>query len=101
MKALFLTLNKTNTNYITILCKVLQHFRKILYLSLNKLISKLLNMKNLKKLAKSRLKEINGGATPNIVCRPGTIACPYKEPGFPMYWICESAATACGYQDNL
>ena len=58
-------------------------------------------MKNLKKIAKSELKKINGGAGPNITCRPGTIACPYKEPGLPIYWICESIETACGFQEEL
>nr|WP_315032571.1 hypothetical protein [uncultured Chryseobacterium sp.] len=51
-------------------------------------------MKNLKKLAKSDLKKINGGNAP--VCEPGFIACRYKaQDGFPAYWSCEPAGYGC------
>ncbi|RXM51785.1 hypothetical protein BOQ64_12830 [Chryseobacterium sp. CH25] len=51
-------------------------------------------MKNLKKLAKSELKNIHGGNAPD--CEPGTRACRYKaENGFPAYWSCVAIEYAC------
>ncbi|MBP2616716.1 bacteriocin-like protein [Chryseobacterium jejuense] len=51
-------------------------------------------MKNLKKLAKSELKKINGGNAP--VCEPGARPCRYKaENGYPAYWSCVAEEYAC------
>ncbi|UKB82489.1 hypothetical protein LF887_15915 [Chryseobacterium sp. MEBOG06] len=53
-------------------------------------------MKNLKKLAKSELRKINGGNAPS--CEGGQIACRHKaEDGFPAYWSCEPAELGCRF----
>ncbi|WP_153816325.1 MULTISPECIES: bacteriocin-like protein [Chryseobacterium] len=53
-------------------------------------------MKNLKRLTKSTLKNINGGNAPQ--CEAGLIACRHKaEDGVPAYWTCELAATGCRF----
>lgn len=58
--------------------------------------NKLLKMKNLKKLAKSELRKINGGNAPS--CEGGQIACRHKaEDGFPAYWSCEPAELGCRF----
>ncbi|WP_410492856.1 bacteriocin-like protein [Chryseobacterium sp. JM1] len=45
-------------------------------------------MKNLKKLAKSELKKINGGNAPE--CPEGTTPCYHRRNGdIPSYWSCE------------
>jgi len=51
-------------------------------------------MKNLRKLAKSDLKKINGGNAPE--CPSGTTACYHpRKNGFPSYWTCEPDGTVC------
>ncbi|WP_407919932.1 bacteriocin-like protein [Chryseobacterium lactis] len=53
-------------------------------------------MKNLKKLATSDLKKINGGNAPN--CEGGYIACRNKaQNGSPAYWSCEPPETGCRF----
>lgn len=51
-------------------------------------------MKNLKKLVRTELKNVQGGNAPQ--CGEGQIACHHKgENGSPSYWSCEWAETYC------
>ncbi|MDR2235236.1 MAG: hypothetical protein LBE92_03855 [Chryseobacterium sp.] len=51
-------------------------------------------MKNLKKLAKSELKKINGGSAPK--CSNGEIPCFHEAQGStPHYWTCEPVTIGC------
>lgn len=51
-------------------------------------------MKNLKKIAKSNLKKIIGGAAP--ICEYGEMACRVPaEDGYPAYWVCVPVGYGC------